>query len=237
MTRKRLGVIGGMGPAASALFYRMVTERTAAACDQEHIDLLLWSHASMPDRTTLLLDERGEELYEKLLADARMLEQMGCTALAIPCNTSHVFAARLRGDLTVSFLDMIEAAAQEAARRGWRRAAIFATDGTVRSGLYQKACAAAGVEAVIPDADTQRQVMYVIYERVKAGLPVTVEDMAPLARWREAAGCDGGLLACTELSVTREQLALDDSWTDAMLALADAAILACGGKRKEGEER
>ena len=124
MTRKRLGVIGGMGPAASALFYRMVTERTAAACDQEHIDLLLWSHASMPDRTTLLLDERGEELYEKLLADARMLEQMGCTALAIPCNTSHVFAARLRGDLTVSFLDMIEAAAQEAARRGWRRAAI-----------------------------------------------------------------------------------------------------------------
>ena len=232
MTRARLGVIGGMGPAASALFYRMVTDRTAASCDQEHIDLLLWSHAAMPDRTAALLAGRGEELYEQLLADARLLEQAGCTALAIPCNTSHVFAPQLERDLNIPFLNMIDSAAAEARRRGWRRVAILATDGTIRNGLYQRACAAQGIEAVVPDEATQKQVMHVIYDLVKAGREVTAADWTPLADWRKRAGCDGAVLACTELSVAREQLRLDDTWADAMLALADAAISACGGKLK-----
>lgn len=234
MTRRRLGVLGGMGPAASALFYRMVTERTAASCDQEHIDLLLWSCASMPDRTACLLAGREEELYRKLLSETRLLEQAGCTALAIPCNTSHVFAPRLKQDLTIPLVNMVEAAADEAKRRGWRRAAIFATDGTVRNGLYQKACADRGLAVAVPDGEVQRQVMHIIYDGVKAGGRITIADLMPLIEWRERNGCDGSILACTELSVVRERLDLDDTWGDAMLALADAAILACGGRLKKG---
>ncbi|MBR2667401.1 MAG: aspartate/glutamate racemase family protein [Oscillospiraceae bacterium] len=234
MTRRRLGVLGGMGPAASALFYQMVTERTEASCDQEHIDLLLWSCASMPDRTACLLTGRKEELYQKLLSEARLLERAGCTALAIPCNTSHVFAPRLERDLTIPLVNMVEAAADEAKRRGWRKAAIFATDGTVQNGLYQKACAARDIDALVPEGAVQRQVMRVIYDRVKAGSRVTMADMAPLLNWREQMGCDGAILACTELSLARRHLGLDRTWADAMAALADAAILACGGRLKKG---
>ncbi len=76
--------------------------------------------------------------------------------------------------------------------------------------------------------------MRVIYDRVKAGSRVTMADMAPLLNWREKMGCDGAILACTELSLARKQLGLDHTWADAMAALADAAILACGGRLKKG---
>src|SRR5665647_2961848 len=88
---KLLGVIGGMGPLATQLFYRMIIEKNDAHFDQHHLNMIILKHASMPDRTKAILKDDTEELYAKQLADAKALEELGVDFIAIPCNTSHYF--------------------------------------------------------------------------------------------------------------------------------------------------
>jgi aspartate racemase len=169
-TKKTLGVLGGMGPQATALFYQRVIARTCKP-DQEHVPMLILSHCTMPDRTEAILGGRAEELYALLRKDALFLEQNGAGALAIPSNTSHFFAGRLQAELNIPLVNMVEETARTAAAKGITRAGILATDGTVRSGLYQAALAKHGIEPVLPGEENQKRIMHMIYSEIKSGLP------------------------------------------------------------------
>ena len=96
---QKLGVLGGMGPQATQVFYQFVLDRTDAARDQDHIPALILSDTGIPDRTQAILSGETGELYQRLLKDARLLENCGCTAIAIPCNTSHYFVDKLQEDV------------------------------------------------------------------------------------------------------------------------------------------
>ena len=89
MSDYRLGVLGGMGPQATNTFYQYIIDRTAARTDQEHISMLIFSDNEVPDRTAAILSEDPQPVYDRLLYGARLLEQGGCTAIAVPCNTAY----------------------------------------------------------------------------------------------------------------------------------------------------
>ena len=225
---QKLGVLGGMGPQATQVFYQFVLDRTDATRDQDHIPTLILSDTGIPDRTQAILSGETGELYQRLLKDARLLENCGCTAIAIPCNTSHYFVDKLQEDVGVPILHMIRETAQELARQGKKRPGILATDGTIRTGLYQKECAAVGMEAVAPDALTQRLVMSIIYDEIKQGEQGSREKFAHIDRAIRRAGCDCAILACTELSVFSTYHSLPPFYLDAMAVLAQRAVTACG---------
>ena len=197
----KLGVLGGMGPQATQMFYQFVLDRTDAARDQEHLPAVILSDTGMPDRTAAILSGDTEGVYRRLLEDARLLEACGCTAVAIPCNTSHYFADKLQGELGIPVLHMIRETAALLAAQGKKRPGILATDGTIQTGLYHKECAARGLEAVAPDPDTQKLVMSVIYDEIKRGEKGSRDKFARIDRAVRDAGCDCAVLACTELSV------------------------------------
>ena len=225
---QKLGVLGGMGPQATQVFYQFVLDRTDATRDQDHIPALILSDTGIPDRTQAILSGETGELYQRLLKDARLLENCGCTTIAIPCNTSHYFVDKLQEDVGVPILHMIRETAQELARQGKKRPGILATDGTIRTGLYQKECAAVGMEAVAPDALTQRLVMSIIYDEIKQGEQGSREKFAHIDRAIRRAGCDCAILACTELSVFSTYHSLPPFYLDAMAVLAQRAVTACG---------
>ena len=224
-----IGIIGGMGPMASQLFYKMVTEHTAAERDQDHINLILLSDASMPDRTAAILSGRYDGPEEQLLADARLLEQCGCTAIAITCNTAHFFADRIADKIGIPILHMIrETAATVASRCPGGTVGILATDGTIQTGLYQKALEARGLTPWTPPAEIQKEVMHQIYDRVKKGLPCDRESWARIEAACRAAGCAEVVLACTELSVIKADEGLEDWYVDPMETLARKVIETAG---------
>ena len=135
MAQYRLGVLGGMGPQATNTFYQFVIDRTAARSDQEHVNALILSDVDMPDRTAAILgsEEEREAVYRRLLTDARLLENAGCTCIAVPCNTSHFFLDRVQEGVRVPILHMIRETARLLAARGLHRPGILATDGTIRT--------------------------------------------------------------------------------------------------------
>lgn len=224
----RLGILGGMGPQATQIFYQRILDRTDAARDQEHVPTLIWSDTGMPDRTRAILSGDTEEVYRRLLAGGRLLEREGCTVLAIPCNTSHYFADRLQGELKIPLLNMVRLSAAAMGKRGCKRVGILATDGTARAGIYQRELASQGMDGVLPGEKAQGLVMSIIYDEIKRGEQGSREKFAAIDRELKAKGCDGAVLACTELSVYRDYHGAPGFYLDAMDVLAEESILACG---------
>lgn len=227
----KLGVLGGMGPQATQVFYQFVLDRTDAARDQDHLPALILSDTGIPDRTAAILSRdpfNQQVLYLRLLRDAKMLEGCGCTAIAIPCNTSHYFADRLQKEIGVPIIHMIRETAKELAAQGKKRPGILGTDGTIQMGLYHKECAAVGLEAVSPDPDTQKLVMSIIYDEIKQGEKGSRDKFAKIDRAIRRSGCDCAILACTELSVFATYHPLPPFYIDAMMVMAERAVERCG---------
>lgn len=227
---KRLGILGGMGPQATQIFYQWILDRTDADRDQEHIPALILSDTAMPDRTWAILNGQEEPVFQRLLSDALLLERSGCTAIAIPCNTSHYFVPRVQAELSVPILHMPRLTVARLGRAGKKRVAVLATDGIQYTGVYRDACLEAGIEPVAPDEETQKLVMSIIYDEIKKGERGSREKFGRIDRFVRAAGCDGAILGCTELSVYRDYHGLPDFYIDAMEVLAEESILACGKK-------
>ena len=232
-TEPKLGVLGGMGPQATQVFYQYVLDHTDASSDQEHLPAMILSDSLIPDRTRAILSGDTEPVFQRMLKDAKLLEQGGCTAIAITCNTAHYFADRLQQEINIPIIHMIRETALRLQQQGKRRPAILATDGTIQSGLYQKECEALGLEAVAPDAQTQKLVMSLIYDDIKQGKKGNPETFAAIDRALQDMGCDCAILACTELSVFRTYSDLPPFYVDAMLVLAELSVLRCGKQLKK----
>lgn len=225
-----LGVLGGMGPQATNTFYQRIIDRTQAETDQEHLRVLIWSDAKIPDRTAGILGtpDQAEAVYAALLAGAKLLEGAGCTVLAIPCNTSHYFADRLQAQLRIPIIHMIRETVAAIQAMGKKTVGILATDGTVQTGIYQKELIAVGLTPVTLPEGLQKTVMSIIYDEIKKGETGSREKFGEVDAWLRQAGCDCAILGCTELSVYRVLHSLPPYYMDAMEVLAEQAILRCG---------
>lgn len=232
MSGKVLGVIGGVGPLSTAYFMETVINRTQAQTDQEHIDMIVLNHAGIPDRTDYILDHTRPNPVLPMQEDARKLERWGADLIATPCNTAHYFYEQLAGAVRIPVLNMIEETARELARLQAKRVGVLATDGTLAAGLFQHALAEHGIEPVLPSPRSQRYVMDIIYQDIKAAHPLEVEKWEAVTGELSGLGCDRLILGCTELSILKRECRLDGYYLDALEVLADRAIEACGKQVK-----
>jgi len=225
-----VGVLGGLGPAATVLFMHRVVELTDADRDQDHVDLLVWQHGSIPDRSAFLLGH-GESPEPVLVADAVALERSGARFIAIPCNTAVVWVEQMRAAVSIEVLDTV-AETVDAARRavpGLQRLGVLATDGTLLAGTYAGAAAAAGIDLLTPSPEVQREVMAIVYDGVKAGVPVSRERFDAVVDHLRDQGAEAVALGCTELSVLHGELGVDDvTIVDSIGALARRVVLRAG---------
>ena len=128
---KRLGVIGGLGPMASAYFLELLVRMTDAATDQEHLDVTLLCRPSIPDRTAAILDKSKDSPVPMMQAAAKELEQAGACCIAVPCITSHYFFNELQPAVSIPFLHLVKETVAHLKEQGVKKAGILATTGTV----------------------------------------------------------------------------------------------------------
>ena len=226
--KKKLGIIGGLGPMASAQFMEMLTAMTAAETDQAHIEAILYSRPATPDRTAFLLGKSPDSPLPAMIETGKRLEEMGAEVLAIPCMTAHSFYAQLQDAFQAELINPITGSASLLKAHGVKRAGIMATDGTLQVGLFQTALTEAGITPVVPDKESQRDVMRMIYDQVKSGIPADLETFHAVAHAMRVQGAEYIILGCTELSVIRQQQKIGTGFLDAMGVLAVNTITACG---------
>ena len=227
-----LGIIGGMGPMATQLLYKNIIENTDASCDQEHIDMIILNHATIPDRTKAIKSKNTYEVFDCLLKDAKMLEKNGADAIAIPCNTSHYFWEELQKKIDIPIINMIYETVNYIKTKSpkIKKIGLLATDGTVYTKIYNKECEKVGIECILPDDETQKIVMDIIYNQIKKGEKGNLEDFSKIDIYLKKSGCEAAILACTELSCFRENHELADFYVDALDVLCKKSITMCGKK-------
>jgi len=233
MTDRIIGVLGGMGPEATADFYREIISLTPAKTDQEHIPVIIYADPRVPERTRAIL-QGGDDPVPHLIKAAVALERAGAGILAIPCNTAHYFLSRIGPTVSIPILNMIEETyASIRARTGdIRRAGLLATRGTIGSGVYGEAFARHGVEIVVPDASDQERLQQAIFQ-VKAGAyDRTRQDLFErIGATLIAAGARVVILGCTEIPLGFDVSRADYPVVNATRVLAQAAVDWALGKR------
>ncbi len=226
MSEKIIGILGGMGPEATADLYLRIIKATPAKRDQDHPRVIIYSNSKVPDRTAAILGT-GPSPMPELIRAGKRLEESGADFIIIPCNTAHYFIDQLQKELRVPILHMIRLSAARArgAYPKAKKAGLLATDGTVKSGLYKAAFAEAEIETIEPMPEGQADVMKAIYQCIKAG---NLIDGGLLLRGVAndliAGGADMIICGCTEVSLVLKQGDLSVPVLDPLQVLAEVAV-------------
>lgn len=228
-----IGILGGMGPAATCDLMTKIISQTDAKDDQHHIHICVDCNTNIPDRTAAIL-HNGESPVPELVKSALRLQNMGAQLLIMPCNTAHYFYDELVSCINVPLLHMPLETAAHLFDSKVERVGVLATDGTVKSRVYDKALEEYGIEGIYPGEADQQVVMELIYRYIKKGrckkeeLPVS-EVKRVLEKLREN-GAQKILLACTELPIAFRAMELDVGTIDPTMVLARAAIRYAGAE-------
>jgi aspartate racemase len=200
---KIIGILGGMGPEATADLYMRIIRATKVQRDQNHRRVIIDSNAKIPDRTAAIKG-KGPSPLPMLVETGLNLQRAGADLIIIPCNTAHHFHGDLQKKLKVPVLHMIGLSAEKTKMKHPEvtKAGLLASDGTLMSHLYQQSWGKQGIEIIEPGAETQRNVMKAIYQNIKRG------DLEPGRRLLYdasleliEAGAEAVICGCTEVSI------------------------------------
>lgn len=225
---KKLGVIGGLGPIATSYFYELLTKLTKAETDQEHLEVMIFSCPSIPDRTAYILDKSKENPIIPMLEVGNTLVGLGADYIAIPCITAHYFYDELSKNIKAPIIHIIKETVLDLKERGAKCAGLMATDGTISSAVFQNELESNGIDVIIPSAKGQAYVMDLVYRDVKANKPVEIEKFRYVSDELTAKGADTIVLACTELSLIKRDYELASGYVDALEILALRSLSLCG---------
>jgi len=148
---KRLGILGGLGPAASAEFVTRLIKQTPATCDQEHIPFVLWNEPRIPDRSTSMQAGDNRPLLW-LLQGIQALKTVGCDHIVIPCNSAHFWYDDM-SKMGVPIIHIVDSIADELRALQLENATIgiMGTQGTIEYGIYQSRLEQQGWKCIVPD--------------------------------------------------------------------------------------
>ena len=198
-----IGVLGGMGPVATADFFNKVLAATSATGDEDHVPLLIQSDPRIPSRPSAILSG-GTSPLPVLLAGRDRLIAAGAAALAMPCNTAHYWYADLVRGCPVPFLSIVDAVFDELAVEVPKgvKIGLISTQATMAAHIFDKRLLAQGYGVLLPsEADMQARVTPAIL-LVKANRPGQAGPLIEEAvRSLIARGASRVILACTETPV------------------------------------
>ena len=233
MSRKLLGIIGGMGAKASADFYNTIIDHTNAPMDQDHIEILLYSKSSVPDRTTAIESGETQQVVQALQEAYDKLSGAGADYVAMTCNTAHYFINSLRLTEETKLIHIIDETVNYLKDNQIAKIGLLATDGTLQSRIYEDQLLKNGIEVIHSSSENQKLLMNLIYGQIKAGKKPDENMFQSIASELIDKKAEAIILGCTELSVYANLKQLDKFYVDPQKILAKKCIILCGGTLKE----
>lgn len=198
---KTIGIIGGMGPAATIDLLTKIYANSTAKCDQGHVRVLADIDPSIPDRTEAIINNNGEQVTAHLLKNARGLIAQGAQLLAMPCNTAHAFADQLTENISVPLISIIEVTINYILDLGTGCIGLMATDGTLAARLYIEQLRARGIQVLVPQAGEQASLMQAIYAFKGGERESSTETAVSVYNQLKLKGAEAVIAGCTELPI------------------------------------
>jgi len=240
MTKKStrtIGILGGMGPEATARFFELVIKNTAAHKDQEHLKIIVYDCPQVPDRTQAIL-YAGENPVPYLVEGLKVLEKAGAEICAIPCLTAHYFFPALEKKTRLKLVNLIRETAAYLRKTYPRmeKVGLLATRGTIATKIFHRSLERKGFETIAPSEEGLKMVMEAVYghKGIKAGF-----SRGQAKVWLQRAadelisrGAEAIIAGCTEVPLALKEKDLSVPLVDPMLVGARVLIKKSGGKLK-----
>ena len=233
---KKLGIIGGLGPMATAHFMELMIEMTKADIDQEHIEMIIYNSPNIPDRTQYILGKSKESPLPYFVSIAKKLKNENAEVIAIPCVTAHYFHNELEQLSGMTIVNAAKETAMYLKQRGYQKVGIMATDATVKKGILSQELQKVGIESISPEEKEQEMVMELIYGNVKSGKTIQEHSFKHISEMLFANGAEVILLGCTELSIIKKQKEIGSGFLDVLEVLAKTCVEQCGILKEEYKE-
>ena len=193
-----VGVLGGMGAMATAVFNTMLVNAQTVEKEQDYLDVITYSKTSIPDRTTFILGQSIVDPTPDIVAAAKTLEQAGVDFIAIPCVTVHYFYDAIANAVNIPVINILEEIAEHVQIQDIKSLGVLATDGTLQTGILHNVFEPLNINLLILEPNEQATLMEMIYH-IKEGQEILQEDFERLEDILFAKGAEVILLGCTEL--------------------------------------
>ena len=219
-----IGILGGMGPAATADMLNKFVRFRHAGQDQQHSPIIACSIPDIPDRSACLLSG-GPSPYDYLERYLHMLETAGAECIVIPCNTAHYWFDRLQHSAHAEMINILDATLAELPHAS-QTVGLLATDATLATGLYQHKLDQQGRTLCVPEGDGQSAVMQAIYAYKAGDIALSQALLFPQVEALITRGADIIIMGCTEipLIIGAEEARFNCGFIDSTAALVRAAI-------------
>ncbi|WP_272694187.1 aspartate/glutamate racemase family protein [Providencia sp. PROV036] len=223
--KKILGMLGGMGPGATADAFSKLINNTGAKKDQEHIPVIIVSIPDIPDRTENIIYS-GPSPLPAMIEYLKILENAGVSCIIMPCNTAHFWYEDLIKETGIHFISIINAACNKILKDSVKKVALLATTATIQTKLYQNKLSLHGVECIEPDEMNQYKIMQSIISYKSGDIRKAKELIYPYINKLKSIGVDKFVMGCTEIPLILEEISKDspEQFIDATEALINEAI-------------
>ena len=240
--KKTIGILGGMGPEATAYFFELIIRKTKVEKDQDHIPVIIWSNPKIPPRTDAIL-KKGPSPLPYLVEGVRRLRQAGADFIVMPCVTAHYYYDEVVAQEKFPFLNIVDETLKWINKRlaGLKIIGLVASTGTLKSRLFHNAFQKEGMEVIGPDDKEQEKVMDAIFG--KKGIKAGYTDGEPrkiivnIARTLIERGAKAIIAGCTEVPLVLKAEDIPVPLIEPMTIMAEAAILKAGYelRKKNGQ--
>jgi aspartate racemase len=239
--KKTIGILGGMGPEATAYFYELIIKKTKVEKDQDHIPTIIWSNPRIPPRTDAIL-EQGPSPVPLLVEGVRRLRKAGADFIVMPCVSAHYFYDEVLAREDFPFLNILDEALKWTNKNlpELKKAGLISSTGTLRSRLFHEAFKKEGIDVIGPEDQEQEKVKEAIFGRkgIKAGYTEgepgkIIVDTAHTLIDR---GAEAIIAGCTEVPLVLKEEDIPVPLIEPMSAMAEAAILKAGYELRSGRD-
>lgn len=224
--RKTIGILGGMGPAATSELFSKIIHYTKVKRDQEHIRTIVMNDPTIPDRTEYILG-KGPNPIPHLINNIQKLSQIGADMIAIPCMTAHSFISELEANSPIPIINAIELVERHLNNDYPKieRIGLLATNGTIKSGVFHKYISK---DIYIPDQNDQKALIEIIYgdNGIKAGntSDKQVSGIKRIVSNMEKYNIQAVIAGCTELSLVMSEQNVSLPVIDPITLLAEHIV-------------
>lgn len=230
---QRVGVLGGMGVEATIALMQRIHGATATQDDQDHAPLIVDMNPQVPSRIRHVIEKDGPDPGPVLAEMAVRLELAGARALAMPCNTAHLYASHIEGSVSIPLLNMPELACTQAARTMKRgeTVGILESPATNSTGLFKDLFEKSGMLSIFPEEESE---ILASIRRIKKEGPgsADVELLEREAQKLQARGAAGVIIGCSEFSLMSQRVGSPIPVLDTLDVLVDEIIAFSGAQAK-----
>lgn len=198
--KKIIGILGGMGPEATADLYmkiiRICQAKYGAKYDMDFPQIIINS-IPIPD---VIETSRIDDVLPFLVSGVELLENAGADFIIIACNTVQYFISKLRDCIKIPVISIPEEVSKILAKNNVKKAGILATDTTMKLRVYENDMEKFGIELVKPNPEYQNKITEIIMRILQGNkLEKDREILMGIVNDLSSQGCEAVIIGCTDL--------------------------------------